>query len=52
MIRPVCMNCHSLGFSIDALSDPELVNNNFKGSPLKHIESIDMALKREVAKKP
>lgn len=52
MIRPVCMNCHGLGFSIDALADPQLVKNNFKGPPLKHIESIDMALKREVAKKP
>ncbi|MEP2946459.1 MAG: ammonia-forming cytochrome c nitrite reductase subunit c552 [Lentilitoribacter sp.] len=47
MIRPVCMSCHGLGFSIDALADPKLVESNFNGRPSKHIESIDWALKRE-----
>ena len=47
MIRTVCMHCHSLEFSIDALADPELINNNFHGKPSQHIPSIDWALQRE-----
>lgn len=46
MIRGVCMNCHGLGFSLDALVDAELVRNNFSDSPSKHNESLDMAEKR------
>lgn len=42
MIRSVCMNCHGLGFSIDALADPVLIDNNFTGLPARHIESLDM----------
>lgn len=43
MIRPVCLNCHGLGFSIDSLADEKLVNNNFNGKPSVHVESIDLA---------
>ena len=46
MLRPVCMQCHSLTFSIDALADPALIKNNFHGKPDKHIQSVDMALER------
>ncbi len=46
MIRPTCLECHSLEFAIDALADPELVNSNFSGQPNRHIESLDWALKR------
>jgi len=46
MIRPVCMDCHSLEFSIDALADTDLVLRNFVGQPDRHIESIDWALNR------
>ena len=46
MIRPVCMECHGLGFAIDALADPALVRNNFSGQPDRHIESIDWAVNR------
>ncbi|GIT90469.1 NrfA- nitrite reduction protein [Jannaschia pagri] len=46
MIRPVCMSCHSLEFSIDALADADLVQRNFQGTPDRHIESIDWAVKR------
>jgi len=31
MIRPSCLECHGLEFSINALSDEELVKKNFKG---------------------
>ena len=46
MIRPVCLECHSLEFSIDALADSELVRRNFPGQPNRHIESIDWAVSR------
>lgn len=47
MVRPVCMQCHSLEFSIDALADENLIKNNFNGKPNRHVPSIDWALKRE-----
>lgn len=47
MIRSVCMNCHSLEFSIDALAEKSLIDNNFNGKPSQHIPSIDWAKKRE-----
>ncbi|MFT6791611.1 MAG: hypothetical protein ACJA04_000815 [Cellvibrionaceae bacterium] len=47
MIRPVCMNCHGLAFSIDSLADERLIRNNFNGQPEKHIRSIDMVLERD-----
>jgi len=46
MIRPTCMSCHGLAFAIDALADPALIDNNFKGQPNRHVESIDWALNR------
>lgn len=46
MIRSVCMNCHGLGFSIDALADKDLAKRNFDGRPSAHIESIDWVMKR------
>lgn len=46
MLRSVCMHCHGLGFAIDALADPQLVNNNFSGQPSRHIDSLDMARRR------
>jgi hypothetical protein len=45
MIRPVCMQCHGLAFSIDALADEQLIENNFQGNPARHIQSMDMARK-------
>ncbi|MGG7567207.1 cytochrome c3 family protein [Rhodovulum sp. DZ06] len=46
MIRPTCLSCHGLGFSIDALADAALVRGNFAGKPSARIESIDWAVKR------
>ncbi|MEO1544245.1 MAG: NrfA- nitrite reduction protein, partial [Pseudomonadota bacterium] len=55
MIRSVCMDCHGLGFSINALADPEAIKSNFSKRPSVHIESIDWVTKRlkarEAAKK-
>lgn len=50
MIRPVCLNCHSLKDSIDALADRELIDRNFVGQPQVHVRGIEMALARDAAK--
>lgn len=47
MIRPVCMQCHGLGFSIDALADPLLIENNFNGQPSEHIPSIEWSIENQ-----
>ncbi len=46
MLRSVCMNCHGLGFSINALADKKLIQNNFKGLPKVHNQSIDLVKQR------
>jgi formate-dependent nitrite reductase cytochrome c552 subunit len=46
MIRPVCMNCHGLGYSIDALADAKLTLENFAGRPGAHVKSLDMVAQR------
>ena len=43
MIRPACQHCHGLGFAIDALADQALIDNNFRGRPGVHVDSIDLA---------
>ena len=45
------MDCHGLGFSIDALADSKLVASNFQGKPAKKIESIEMAKTYAVKKR-
>lgn len=47
MVREVCLACHSLGFSLDALADPELIRTNFTGLPASHVRSIEMAVSRQ-----
>jgi formate-dependent nitrite reductase cytochrome c552 subunit len=46
MLRPICMECHGLGFSIDALADENLIRTNFASPPAIHIQSIDLARER------
>jgi len=46
MIRPVCMSCHGLGYSTDALADPKLARDNFTGQPGVNIKSLDMVARR------
>ena len=46
MLRSVCMSCHGLGFSMDALADPEMRRRNFNGRPGRHVTSLEMAEKR------
>ncbi|EDY83821.1 hypothetical protein VDG1235_3448 [Verrucomicrobiia bacterium DG1235] len=46
MIRPVCIQCHGVGFSIDALADPNLLENNFSGPSSIHVESLEMVVEK------
>jgi formate-dependent nitrite reductase cytochrome c552 subunit len=43
MIRSVCLQCHGLEFSIDALADQHLIDTNFNGRPAVHVETMDLA---------
>jgi formate-dependent nitrite reductase cytochrome c552 subunit len=43
MIRPACLHCHGLSFTLDALADRRLIDNNFQGLPAQHVKSMDMA---------
>ncbi|MBI1313200.1 NrfA- nitrite reduction protein [bacterium] len=43
MVRSVCLNCHGLQFSLDALADPQLTANCYSTPPSVHVESLDMA---------
>jgi len=42
MAKDTCINCHSLTFSIDALADQQLINNNFSTTPHSHITIMEM----------
>jgi formate-dependent nitrite reductase cytochrome c552 subunit len=46
MLRPVCMNCHGLGYATDALADRALVARNFQGAPGGHVRSLEMVMER------
>ena len=45
MIRPVCLDCHGLGFSLNALADLGKIARNFEGQPETHVESIAWAVR-------
>ncbi|HEU4428960.1 MAG TPA: cytochrome c3 family protein, partial [Myxococcota bacterium] len=49
MVRSVCLACHGLGFTLDALADDALVRRNFAGAPARAVESIAWAEERERA---
>jgi formate-dependent nitrite reductase cytochrome c552 subunit len=46
MLRGVCMQCHGLSFSLDALADRKLIDDNFSGPPGVHVPSVDWARQR------
>ena len=43
MIREVCMSCHGLQYSIDALADESLIKNCFGQPPANKVESLEWA---------
>lgn len=46
MLRKVCMNCHGMEFSLSALVDEDLVNNNFSSSPDMSLKTIELLKQR------
>lgn len=43
MVREVCLNCHGLQYTLNALADPASVDRCFADSPSVYVESLDMA---------
>ena len=43
MLREVCMDCHGMQFSLNALADPQQIEKCFCGESEAYVESIDMA---------
>lgn len=43
MIRPACLHCHGLEFSINALADESLIANNFLGKPTVDVDTMRLA---------
>ena len=46
MVRPVCLDCHGLGFSLNALADAKLMERNFTGTPSVRVDSLEWAARR------
>lgn len=46
MARAVCLNCHGLGFALDALADVSLIQANFQGQPKASVRSLAMVRQR------
>lgn len=46
MARGVCIDCHGLGFTLDALADRALIDRNFKGRSSIHVKGIDWVEQR------
>jgi hypothetical protein len=40
MLRPACLHCHGLEFSINSLADEVLIQHNFKGQPSFQTKSL------------
>jgi hypothetical protein len=47
MVRSVCGQCHGLPFTLDALADSSLIDQNFSGQPSTHVQSVDFVLARD-----
>lgn len=47
MVREVCQHCHGLKFTLNALADPKLIDNNFQGKPEVELKTVDMVKNRE-----
>jgi hypothetical protein len=49
LVRPVCQSCHGVGFSLAALADRDLVNNNFRGRPAEPAAALEMVERHRAA---
>lgn len=48
MVPSVCLQCHTLQFSIDSLADRNLIRNNFNRSPVGRVQTIDWHLEKYI----
>ena len=48
MVRTSCQHCHGLEFTLNALADQALIENNFSGAPREQVQSIKLAEKEKV----
>ena len=48
MIRSSCQHCHGLGFTLDALADSSLIENNFNGDPAVEVDTMRLAERENV----
>ena len=46
MIRSVCIHCHGVDFSLDALASAALAKTNYMGRPGEHVASMDWVKQR------
>lgn len=47
MMRPACLHCHGLEFSINSLADSELIINNFNGQPSFKTDSMRLVAEEQ-----
>jgi hypothetical protein len=47
LVRSVCLNCHGLGFSFDALSDRGLASKNFQTKPAPGGRTLELVRRRK-----
>lgn len=52
MIRNVCLQCHGLQFSLDAMHDPASIQQNFPEPPQQSVESLEMVRQWFAKRKP
>jgi predicted CXXCH cytochrome family protein len=52
MVRTVCLRCHGLAFSLDALADTALIRTSFRGWPAHQVDSIEMATRHAKSASP
>jgi len=49
MIRSSCLHCHGLEYSLSALADQSLIENNFSGAPAgQQVQSMQLAKKESI----
>ena len=51
MVRGVCLACHGLGFTLNALADTNLIRTNFTGQPGISLETLRLAEERALNSK-
>jgi hypothetical protein len=51
MLRPACLHCHGMEFSLNALADRVLIDRNFDAAPGVTVETMELARKESQRRK-